>query len=73
MISRRRVSALRQRKGDGGRGITSFAIVTADAASSTKQYHDRTPVVLEDSQFDEWMRGAPDQAAALMKRTSGHS
>jgi putative SOS response-associated peptidase YedK len=51
----------------------SFAIVTADAASSTKQYHDRTPVVLEDSQFDEWMRGAPDQAAALMKRTSGHS
>jgi putative SOS response-associated peptidase YedK len=25
------------------------------------------PVVLEDSQFDEWMRGTPDQAAALMK------
>jgi len=25
------------------------------------------PVVLDDSQFDEWMRGTPDQAAALMK------
>jgi putative SOS response-associated peptidase YedK len=22
---------------------------------------------LDDSQFDEWMRGTPDQAAALMK------
>jgi putative SOS response-associated peptidase YedK len=54
-------------KGDGGRGITSFAFVATDAAPSTAQYHDRMPVVLEDSQFDEWMRGTPDQAAALMK------
>jgi putative SOS response-associated peptidase YedK len=29
------------------------------------------PVVLDDSQFDEWMRGTPDQAAALMKPYAG--
>jgi putative SOS response-associated peptidase YedK len=29
------------------------------------------PVVLEDSQFDEWMRGAPDLAATLMKPYAG--
>ena len=51
--------------------ITSFAIVTTDAAPSIAQYHDRMPVVLDDSQFDEWMRGTPDQAAALMKPYAG--
>jgi putative SOS response-associated peptidase YedK len=29
------------------------------------------PVVLDDSQFDEWMRGTPNQAAALMKPYAG--
>jgi putative SOS response-associated peptidase YedK len=29
------------------------------------------PVVLEDSQFDDWMRGTPDQAAMLMKPYAG--
>src|SRR5260370_26404327 len=54
-------------KGDGGRAITSFAIVTTHAAPSVAQYHNRMPVVLDDSQFDDWTRGTPDQAAALMK------
>jgi putative SOS response-associated peptidase YedK len=58
-------------KGDGGHAITSFAIVTTDAAPSVAQYHNRMPVVLEDSQFDDWMRGTPDQAAALMKPYAG--
>ena len=53
-------------KGDGGPGVTSFTIVITEAAPGIAQYHDRMPVVLEDSQFDEWMRGTPDQAAALM-------
>jgi putative SOS response-associated peptidase YedK len=53
------------------RAITSFAIVTTDAAPSVAQYHNRMPVVLEDSQFDEWMRGTTDQAAALMKPYAG--
>ena len=58
-------------KGDGGKAITSFAIVTTDAAPSIAQYHNRMPVVLDDSQFDDWMRGTPDQAAALMKPYPG--
>ena len=36
-------------KGDGGRAITSFAIVTTDAAPSVAQYHDRLPVVPRNS------------------------
>jgi putative SOS response-associated peptidase YedK len=35
------------------------------------QYHNRMPVVLEDSQFDDWKRGPPDQAADMMKPYSG--
>jgi hypothetical protein len=31
-------------KGDGGKAITSFAIVTTDAAPSVAQYHNRMPV-----------------------------
>jgi putative SOS response-associated peptidase YedK len=58
-------------KGDGGKAITSFAIVTTDAVPSTRQYHDRMPVVLEDSQFDDWMRGTTDQAAGMMKPYAG--
>ena len=58
-------------KGDGARAVTSFAIVTTDAAPSVAQYHNRMPVVLDDSQFDDWMRGTPDQAAEMMKPYTG--
>ena len=58
-------------KGDGGKAITSFAIVTTEAAPSVAQYHNRMPVVLDDSQFDGWVRDTPDQAAALMKPYAG--
>ena len=58
-------------KGDGGRAITSFAIVTTPAAPSVMQYHDRMPLVLEESQFDDWMRGTLDYAAELMKPYGG--
>jgi putative SOS response-associated peptidase YedK len=58
-------------KGDGGMAITSFSIVTTNAAPSTQQYHDRMPLVLEESQFDDWMRGPPEMAAGMMKPYSG--
>jgi putative SOS response-associated peptidase YedK len=48
-----------------------LAIVTTDATPSTAQYHDRMPVVLEESQFDDWMRGTPDQAVEMMKPYAG--
>jgi hypothetical protein len=34
-------------KGDGGKAITSFAIVTTDAAPSVSQYHNRMPVAFD--------------------------
>jgi putative SOS response-associated peptidase YedK len=58
-------------KGDGGRAITSFAIVTTEAAPSTASYHDRMPLVLEEIQFDDWMRGPPELAAGMMKPYAG--
>jgi putative SOS response-associated peptidase YedK len=55
----------------GGNTITSFAIVTIDAAPSVAQYHNRMSVVLDDAQFDDWMRGTPDQAAQMMNSYAG--
>lgn len=43
-------------KGDGGKTITSFSIITTAAALSTSQYHDRMPLVLDEGQFEDWMR-----------------
>ena len=51
---------------DGGRSVTGFSIVTTTAALSVSQYHSRMPVLLDDHQFDEWMRGTPDQAVTLL-------
>jgi putative SOS response-associated peptidase YedK len=56
---------------DGEARITSFAIVTTAAASSTVQYHDRMPLVLEEGQFEDWMRAPPEEAAAMMKPYAG--
>ena len=56
---------------DGKSAITSFSIVTTDASPNTKQYHDRMPLVLEESQFDDWMRGPPELAAEMMKPYAG--
>ena len=57
--------------GDGKTPITSFSIVTTSPAPSTAQYHDRMPVVLEQSQFEDWMRGPPELAAEMMKPYGG--
>src|SRR5262245_60798962 len=48
-------------KGRNGPAITSFALVTTDAAPSVAQYHNRMPVVLDNGQFDDWMRGSPSR------------
>jgi putative SOS response-associated peptidase YedK len=36
-----------------------------------RQYHDRMPLVLEESQFEHWMRGPPEMAAGMMKPYGG--
>jgi putative SOS response-associated peptidase YedK len=56
---------------DGGPEVTSFSIVTTAAAPSLSQYHSRMPVVLDDHQLDEWMRGSPDQAVTLLTAYPG--
>lgn len=58
-------------KGDGGQGVVSFSIVTTDAQPSISHIHDRMPLVLEESDFDVWLRGKPDEAAALMRPYAG--
>jgi putative SOS response-associated peptidase YedK len=56
---------------DGKQAITSFSIVTTQAAPGTAKYHDRMPLVLEEGQFEDWMRGPPELAAAMMKPYGG--
>lgn len=56
---------------DGKSQITSYSIVTTDAAPSTASYHSRMPVILEESQFDDWMRGPPEEAAKMMAPYGG--
>jgi putative SOS response-associated peptidase YedK len=58
-------------KGDGGKAVISFSIVTTDAAPATKAYHHRMPLVLEESGFEDWMRGPPHLAASMMKPYDG--
>lgn len=58
-------------RGDGGTAITSFSIVTTEAAPGTAAYHERMPLVLEEAQFEDWMRGPPELAAGMMKPYDG--
>ncbi len=58
-------------KGKDKPTITSFSIVTTAAAPSVATYHDRMPLVLEEGQFDDWMRGSPELAATMMKPYPG--
>ena len=58
-------------KGDGKEPIISFSIVTTSPAPSTAHYHDRMPVVLEESQFEDWMRGPAELAVEMMKPYGG--
>lgn len=58
-------------KGDGGKSVVSFSIVTTEAAPSTKAYHHRMPLVLNEDEFDDWMRGPPELAATMMNPYDG--
>ena len=56
---------------DGKSSITSFSIVTTDAAPSTAKYHDRMPLILDENQFDDWMRAPAEEAAKMMRPYGG--
>jgi putative SOS response-associated peptidase YedK len=40
-------------------------------APSTAAYHDRTPLVLDESKFEDWMRERPERAAGMMTPYAG--
>lgn len=56
--------------GPGGR-VETPALLPASPDCGLSSLARQAPVVLDDSQFAEWMRGTPDQAAALMKPYAG--
>lgn len=50
-----------------GKSIESCAIVTTTANELMATIHDRMPVIVHPADFDEWLAGDPDEAAALMR------
>jgi putative SOS response-associated peptidase YedK len=50
-----------------GRDIQSCAMVITAPNEFAAQVHDRMPVILEKHNFEQWLRGTPGEAAALMK------
>ncbi|WP_174826005.1 SOS response-associated peptidase family protein, partial [Reyranella soli] len=45
--------------------------MTTSPTPSTAKYHARMPVVLEENQFEDWMRGPPELAAEMMRPYGG--
>jgi putative SOS response-associated peptidase YedK len=50
-----------------GRDVRSATMVITEPNKFVAEVHDRMPVILEKPQFDQWMNGTPDEAAAMMK------
>ncbi|MEJ0076812.1 MAG: SOS response-associated peptidase [Alphaproteobacteria bacterium] len=50
--------------------VRSCTMVITEPNKFVAEVHDRMPVVLESSQFDQWMNGTPDEAASLMRPAS---
>jgi putative SOS response-associated peptidase YedK len=45
----------------------TFSIVTTEPSRFAAQWHDRMPLILEPDNWDAWLKGDPDAAAALVK------
>lgn len=50
--------------------VRSCTMVITEPNKFVAEVQDRMPVVLESSQFDQWMNGTPDEAASLMRPAS---
>jgi len=51
---------------DGGGPIETFTIVTTEPNDLVADLHHRMAVILEPDEEATWLRGAPDEAAALL-------
>jgi putative SOS response-associated peptidase YedK len=54
--------------------ITSCTILTASAAKEIRHIHDRMPIILENSSFDDWLSAetSVDDARELLTENRGH-
>jgi putative SOS response-associated peptidase YedK len=52
--------------GADGSEVETCTIVTTDAAPGIAKIHHRMPVILDPADHDGWLRGTPDDAAALL-------
>ena len=59
------------RKDDDGAAALCFAIVTTGAVPSIQSIHHRMPVLLEETKFQQWMLGMPNEAATLIAPYAG--
>jgi putative SOS response-associated peptidase YedK len=50
-----------------GDDLKSCAMVITEPNKLAAEFHDRMPVILEAKDFEQWERGEPKDAAALMK------
>jgi len=50
---------------------TVYSMVMTDPSVQTEQVHDRMPVILRPENYQEWLAGTPDAAAALCKPYDG--
>jgi putative SOS response-associated peptidase YedK len=51
----------------GGEPVETFAIVTTDANPVVAEIHDRMPVILPESGYDDWLSGSVERACALLR------
>lgn len=49
----------------------SYSMVMVDASAAMSDVHDRMPVILRPEDQDQWMRGTPDEAEALVRTWPG--
>lgn len=47
--------------------VESCTVIVTAANEFMKRLHDRMPVILDPADFDTWLGGKPDEAAALLK------
>ena len=52
---------------DGSETIASYTIVITEPNAFMAQIHNRMPVIIEHGDYDRWLAGSPENAAALMR------
>ncbi len=54
-------------QGPGNDAVHSFTIITTDANDLVRPIHDRMPVIIDGQDYETWLTGTPDEAAALLR------